>query len=143
MLRLSHEQSAAIYLAFSRAVEEAGSGTITTNLADSEADLSTSGGMATGGLDASLEISPPRPPSGELQYDTILQLLTVVPESNSGLFYISLGLFHPRADVRVSVVRLLERIVEHPAGRHFWASLGRFAKLAFFRVKREEGGMGR
>jgi hypothetical protein len=37
------------------------------------------------------------------------------------------------------VVRLLERIMEHAAGRHFWASLGRFAKLAFFRVKREEG----
>lgn len=142
MLRLSHEQSAAIYLAFSRAVEEARSGAPSTGLADSEADLSTSG-MGAMGLDASLEISPPRPPSEQLQYDTILQLLTVVPESNSGLFYISLGLFHPRADVRVSVVRLLERIVEHPAGRHFWASLGRFAKLAFFRVKREEGGMGR
>ncbi|OCL09678.1 spindle pole body interacting protein [Glonium stellatum] len=140
--RWTKRPSAAIYLAFSRAVEEAGSGTTSTNLADSEADIST-GGMGTMGLDTSLELSPPRPPGEQLQYDTILQLLAVVPESNSGLFYISLGLFHPRADVRVSVVRLLERLVEHPAGRHFWASLGRFAKLAFFRVKREEGGMGK
>ena len=57
-------------------------------------------------------------------------------ESNAGLFYISLGLFHPRADVRRAVVGLLDRLVDHPAGRHFWAGLGRFAKLAFFRIKR-------
>jgi hypothetical protein len=69
-----------------------------------------------------------------------LQLLSVIPESNTGLFYLSLGLFHPRQDVRMAVVKLLERIMEHPAGRYFWSSLGRFAKLAFFRVKREEAG---
>ncbi|KAF2501741.1 spindle pole body interacting protein [Lophium mytilinum] len=136
--RLSHDQSAAIYLAFAQAVEEAGP---SYSPSDSMADLSS--GVNSISMDASGELSPRRPPSEQLQYDTILQLLTVVPETNSGLFYISLGLFHPRPDVRIAVVKLLERIVEHPAGRHFWASLGRFAKLAFFRVKREETGAGR
>ncbi len=70
-------------------------------------------------------------------YAEICQLLTVTPESHAGLFYISLGLFHPRPDVRMSTVALLERIQEHDAGRHFWSQLGRFAKLAYFRVKRE------
>lgn len=27
--------------------------------------------------------------------------------------------------------------MEHEAGRHFWAQLGRFAKLGFARVRRE------
>ena len=77
-----------------------------------------------------------------LRYDIINQLLSVIAESNAGLFYISLGLFHPRADVRNAVVTLLDRLVDHPAGRHFWAGLGRFAKLAFFRIKRGGGGGG-
>ncbi|KAF2738416.1 spindle pole body interacting protein [Polyplosphaeria fusca] len=132
-LRLSHEQSAAIYLAFARAVEEAGPAS------ESESDLPSA-------LEKSLTLTsmsaPDRPPSEQLQYDTILQLLTVIPETNSGLFYIALGLFHPRQEVRVKVVGLLERILAHEAGRHFWGTLGRFAKLAFFRVKREECGKG-
>ena len=74
-----------------------------------------------------------------LRYDIINQLLSVVAESNAGLFYISLGLFHARADVRGAVVSLLDRLVDHPAGRHFWAGLGRFAKLAYFRIKRSGG----
>ena len=77
-----------------------------------------------------------------LRYDIINQLLSVVAESNAGLFYISLGLFHPRPDVRNAVVTLLDRLVDHPAGRHFWAGLGRFAKLAFYRIKRSGGGGG-
>ena len=41
-------------------------------------------------------------------------------------------------------MELLERVAEHEAGRHFWGQLGRFAKLAFFRIKRElEMGQGR
>ncbi|KAI9707484.1 MAG: hypothetical protein M1836_000445 [Candelina mexicana] len=70
-------------------------------------------------------------------YAEICQLLTVTPESHAGLFYISLGLFHPRPDVRIATVALLERVQEHEAGRHFWCQLGRFAKLAYFRAKRE------
>lgn len=133
-LKLNHDQSAAIYLALGRCVEEAGSPTS----AASEVDLPSA-------ISQSLTIAndPDRRPGDQLQYDTILQLLCVIPESNSGLFYLSLGLFHPRQDVRVAVVKLLERIMDHPAGRHFWATLGRFAKLAFFRVKREEVGHGR
>jgi hypothetical protein len=71
------------------------------------------------------------------RYDIILQLLTSLPESGGGLFYLSLGLFHKDAGVRQATVSLLEKIMVHDAGRHFWGSLGRFAKLAFFRVKRE------
>ena len=89
-------------------------------------------------------------------YDEICQLLAMVAESSdigwgggasggaasggsgkAGLFWIGLGLFHHRIDVREGIVELLERIREHEAGRHFWSGLGRFAKLAFFRIKRE------
>ncbi|KAL8705784.1 MAG: hypothetical protein Q9201_001130 [Fulgogasparrea decipioides] len=93
-LKLSHEDSAAIYLALSASVRT---------------------------------------------YDEICQLLTVTPESNAGLFYISLGLFHPDNKVRAATVELLERLMGHEAGRHFWAQLSRFSKLAFFRVKKELG----
>ena len=70
-------------------------------------------------------------------YAQICQLLTVTPENHAGLFYLALGLFHPNVKVRIATVELLERIMEHEAGRHFWAQLGRFAKLAFARVRRE------
>ena len=52
----------------------------------------------------------------------------------TGLFCLATGLFHPRADVREAVAELLVRIREHDAGRHYWAGLGRFAKMAFARV---------
>ncbi|KAL8683276.1 MAG: hypothetical protein Q9186_000778 [Xanthomendoza sp. 1 TL-2023] len=91
-LKLSHEDSAAVYLAFAASART---------------------------------------------YDEICQLLTVTPESNAGLFYISLGLFHPEVQVRLAIVGLLERLMGHEAGRHFWAGLSRFSKLAFVRVKRE------
>lgn len=70
-------------------------------------------------------------------YDEVCQLLTVTPESNAGLFYISLGLLHPDLTVRRAVVGLLERMIGHEAGRHFWARVSRYTKMAFFRVKRE------
>lgn len=91
-LKLSHEASAAIYLALSATVNT---------------------------------------------YDEVCQLLCVTPESNAGIFYISLGLFHPDVKARAATVELLECIMVHEAGRHFWAQLGRFAKLAFIRTKRE------
>ena len=94
--KLSHDDSAAIYLALSAAVRS---------------------------------------------YDEICQLLTVTPEGNAGIFYIGLGLFHPQFKVRTATVELLERVMVHEAGRHFWAHLGRFAKLAFFRAKRESDKM--
>lgn len=70
-------------------------------------------------------------------YDEVCQLLTVMPESSGGLFHISLGLFHPDIRVRLATVELLDRMIEHEAGRHFWAHLGRFAKLAYDRSKKE------
>lgn len=72
-------------------------------------------------------------------YDEVCQLLTVVPESHAGLFYVGLGLFHPDAHVRARTVELLDRIRTHEAGRHFWARMSRFAKAAFFRAIRTEG----
>ncbi|KAL6705818.1 hypothetical protein ACN47E_006278 [Coniothyrium glycines] len=130
-LKLTHDQSAAIYLALARCVEEAGGPTASSNASSTD--------LAAMAQSMTLEHDPERQPGAQLQYDTILQLLCVIPESNSGLFYLSLGLFHPRQDVRIAVVKLLERLMDHPAGRIFWGTLGRFAKLAFFRVKREEG----
>ncbi|KAL8666497.1 MAG: hypothetical protein Q9168_007478 [Polycauliona sp. 1 TL-2023] len=73
-------------------------------------------------------------------YDEICQLLTVTPESNAGLFYISLGLFHQEVKVRLATIELLDRIMVHEAGRHFWAGLSRFSKLAFVRAKRDFDG---
>ncbi|KAJ5115451.1 hypothetical protein NUU61_001210 [Penicillium alfredii] len=70
-------------------------------------------------------------------YAGICQLLTVAPENQAGLFYLSMGLFHPDQVVREATVELLDRIAAHPAGRHFWSHLGRFAKLGYFRVKRD------
>lgn len=90
-LKLSHADSAAIYIAISHAVKD---------------------------------------------YAGICQLLTVTPENQAGLFYLSMGLFHPDKTVREATVDLLDRIAVHPAGRHFWTQLGRFAKLGYFRVRR-------
>jgi hypothetical protein len=70
-------------------------------------------------------------------YDEICQLLSVAPESQAGLFYIALGLFHKDREVRIRTVDLLERISEHEAGQHWWKALSRFEKLAFIRIKRE------
>ncbi|KAL3481178.1 docking domain of Afi1 for Arf3 in vesicle trafficking-domain-containing protein [Aspergillus californicus] len=71
-------------------------------------------------------------------YAGICQLLTVTPESQAGLFYLAMGVLHPDAHVREATADLLERIALHPAGRHFWAQLNRFAKTAYFRIKREK-----
>lgn len=71
-------------------------------------------------------------------YASICQLLTVTPESQAGLFYISMGLFHPDKAVREATVELLDRIAAHEAGRHFWNHLSRFVKLAYFRIKRDK-----
>lgn len=74
-------------------------------------------------------------------YNEICQLLTVTPENHAGLFYISMGLFHPDSTVRGATVELVDRIANHEAGRHFWTHLGRFAKLGYMRVKREKEGV--
>jgi hypothetical protein len=70
-------------------------------------------------------------------YDDINLLLSVAPESQAGLFYVALGLFHKDKEVRYCTADLLERIAEHEAGQHWWRSLSRFEKLAYVRIKRE------
>ncbi len=138
-LRLTHDQSAAIYLAFAAAVESG---------APSDEDAGGGAGptfdiVNTGNTTHGPGSGAGRGEKRHSQYDIINQVLCVLPESNTGLFYISLGMFHPRVEVRAAIVGLLDKILEHPAGRHFWASLGKFMKLAFFRIKREHETGGR
>ena len=133
-LRVGDAVAADIYVAIHRAVERAG--------IEPEDD------------DFDDPINPDDPPSpiddemyedlemrllrrDKARYDVINQLLCALPESGGGLFPISLGLFHKDPNVRMAVVSLLERVKAHEAGRHFWVGLGRFAKLAFFRIKGE------
>ncbi|KAL1956856.1 hypothetical protein VTO42DRAFT_6704 [Malbranchea cinnamomea] len=71
-------------------------------------------------------------------YGSICQLLSVTPESQAGLFYVSMGLLHPDVTVRDATVELLDRIAAHEAGRHFWTQLSRFMKMAYHRVKQEK-----
>ena len=71
-------------------------------------------------------------------YNEVCQLLTATPGNHAGLFYLSLGLFHPNSRVRLATIELLERIREHEAGRHFWAQLGRFAKCTYMRIAEDE-----
>lgn len=118
-LKPGNEQAGDIFKALSRAVERAG--------LDFE-DLDSSNGTVSKRAYNRIE---------RAKYDTILQLLSALPEAAGGLFYLSLGLFHKDPNVRSATVTLLERIMINDAGRHFWGHLGRFAKLAFFRVKRE------
>lgn len=54
-----------------------------------------------------------------VEYEEINQLLCVMPENQSGLFPIAVGLFHPLQRVRFAVVELLERISTHMV-RHPW-----------------------
>ncbi|KAI5197716.1 hypothetical protein AUEXF2481DRAFT_42821 [Aureobasidium subglaciale EXF-2481] len=87
-------------------------------------------------------------------YEQVNQLLSVfaygstavMNDRQNGMFYLALGLMHPRLDVRESVAELVDRIRVHEAGRHFWAALGRFEQAAFDRVvlakaEREESGL--
>ncbi|KAF2399644.1 spindle pole body interacting protein [Trichodelitschia bisporula] len=137
-LRVGDAAAADVYLAMSRAVERAGLDPDSAEWEDG-ADEPGPGPGASGLEVRTHEIRVAR--REKARYDVINQLLVALPESSGGLFYLSLGLFHKDTVVRMAVVRLLERIMVHEAGRHFWASLGRFAKLAFFRIKRDaEGG---
>lgn len=75
---------------------------------------------------------------------TDLSRNTGIGGQGQGLFYLALGLFHPRIEVREAVAELLLRVQEHEAGRHFWMGLGRFAKVGWERVVqgREARGLG-
>jgi hypothetical protein len=68
-----------------------------------------------------------------IDYDSILELLEMAPMSDAGLFYIGLGLWHEDRRVRDAVTTLLERIRQHPAGRHFFSRLGTWATMGFQR----------
>jgi hypothetical protein len=87
-------------------------------------------------------------------YEQINQLLSVfayggpavMNDRQTGMFYLALGLMHPRLDVRETVAELIDKIRVHEAGRHFWAALGRFEQAAFDRVvlakaEREDSGL--
>lgn len=72
--------------------------------------------------------------------EEISQLLTVTPENHAGLFYVSLGLFHPKPLVREKIAKLLMRIEKHEVGRHFVQGLGGFIRLGLQREKLRIGG---
>jgi hypothetical protein len=135
-LRVGDAGAADIYLAVARAVERAG-----VEIDDPDFDnpvLEFPDDGADGQpppLDADAEARVLH--RERARYDVLNQLLCVLPESSGGLFYLTLGLFHRDAAVRGAVVGLLERVMAHEAGRHFWSSLGRFAKLAFFRAQKD------
>lgn len=61
-------------------------------------------------------------------------LRTAGANSPGGLFYVALGLFHPKLEVREQIAELLLRVQEHEAGRHFWRALGKFARIGWERV---------
>lgn len=67
----------------------------------------------------------------------INQLLVATSEGHGGLFYVSLGMMHPRVEVRRKTTELLDRIGSHEAGKHFWRSLSKFSQLAYFRNRQE------
>lgn len=70
-------------------------------------------------------------------YDEICLLLNVAPETQAGLFYLALGLFHQDREVRLKTSDLLGRIAEHEAGQHWWRGMSRFEKLGYERIRRE------
>lgn len=51
-----------------------------------------------------------------------------------GLFYLVLGLVHPKREVREEVAKLLGRVKEHEAGRWFWGGMGRWGRGVWGRV---------
>jgi len=71
-------------------------------------------------------------------YEAINQVLCCIPEYQGGVFPIAVGLFHPNQKVRFATVEIVERLKEHPAGRHFFNSMNRFQRLAFVRLKGEK-----
>ena len=71
-------------------------------------------------------------------YESILELLELTPLSEAGLFHISLGLWHEDIRVRESVVTLLDKIRNHPAGRVFFARIGGWANAGFARGLKEK-----
>ena len=128
-LKLGSEASAAIYLALSRAVEAGGDDGIQylppLNLSDDSSPVKV---IRTADPRSEEELDVAR-------YETILELLSVLPPGESGgLFHMSLGLFHPRKDVREATALLLRRIGSHEAGRHFVTGLGGFGRRGFRRV---------
>jgi hypothetical protein len=139
MLKMGDQGASDIYLALAKAVERAGVEAEDPDFDNPILDLDDDAFL---GLDGRLRL-----PDEETELriirrdrarnDVINLLLAVTPESSGGLFYISLGLFHRDPGVRLAVVGLLDRIMTHEAGRHFWGSLGRFPKLAFFRAQRD------
>ena len=113
-LRLGHEGSGNVYLAICAAVRTDGEVAQLLSLlcSGTSADWKVGGGAAGGGVGG-----------GGTGF-----------QGQQGLFYLALGLFHPRLEVREAVAELLARVRGHEAGRHFWRGLGRFARMGWERV---------
>jgi stabilization of polarity axis protein len=132
-LRVGDAGSTDIYLAICKAVERAG---IDPEEPDFENPIDFDEDTPDQDeIDPETELKMFR--RAKARYNVINHLLSVMPEANGGLFYLSLGLFHKDPIVRMAVVGLFERIMMHEGGRHFWSGLSKFAKLAFFRAQGE------
>lgn len=108
-LRLTHDQSAAIYLAICAHIH-------------TDAEITH---LLAAVLSGTTDIAPSGGAAGSA---------SVGFQGQHGLFYLALGLFHPKLEVREAVAELLWRIQRHEAGRHFWEGLGRFARVGWERI---------
>lgn len=68
-------------------------------------------------------------------YDDTMRLLTASSVNN--LFYVALGLFHKSPQVKASTVRIVYRIENNIAGRHYYEAMSQFQKVAYKRLLQE------
>lgn len=115
-LRLNAEHSASIYLAICHAVQ-------------TDAEISQLLAVISGGVG---DWAGSSTVSGTGNSATSSSSSSSAPAN--GLFYLALGLFHQRREVREAVALLLERVQGHEAGGHFWGWLGKFARVGWERV---------
>lgn len=67
----------------------------------------------------------------------LTELLSLTPPSAAGITVLASGLFHPSVSARRGTVYLIERLKEHSVGRHYYASLNRYYRLAHERLVME------
>jgi len=71
--------------------------------------------------------------------DEILELLSMMPESQGGLFPIAMGLLHHHPKIRGATVDLLQRIDAQPEGNRCVSSLNYFLLLTLYRQIKQSG----
>ncbi|KNC97600.1 uncharacterized protein SPPG_07069 [Spizellomyces punctatus DAOM BR117] len=69
--------------------------------------------------------------------DMVIELLSLLPQSQGGVFPIAVGLFHARWELRRACVRLLRRIGWHKVGQKFIGHLNAFVQVVYQRIHGE------